>query len=222
LYLREHEVRLPAGGSLTVEAFQSLGQMLGASTASHALHSLLEGAFVTGSGGPELSDNFLHEVQYRLTFASAPLYAVLHEACYAQGSAATRWSAHRIRAEFPDFDAGPALDGGAPLLFTGEMIYPWMFHTDPVLWPLREAAHLLAERESWPDLYDVATLRANEVPVTALIYHDDMYVDYGLSMQTARTIRGLRYWVTNEYEHDGLRTSGREVLDRLIAKARGR
>jgi hypothetical protein len=38
---------------------------------------------------------------------------------------------------------------------------------------------------------------------------------------TARTIRGLRPWVTNEYEHDGLRVSNGQVLDRLIAMVRG-
>ena len=31
------------------------------------------------------------------------------------------------------------------MLFTGEMIYPWMFDTDPALRPLRETADLLAK-----------------------------------------------------------------------------
>ena len=68
---------------------------------------------------------------------------MLHEACYAQGEA-TRWAAQRVRAEFPAFDAGAALDGDAPLLFTGEMVYPWMVAADPALARLREAAELLA------------------------------------------------------------------------------
>jgi hypothetical protein len=38
---------------------------------------------------------------------------------------------------------------------------------------------------------------------------------------TAESIRGLRAWVTSEYEHDGLRVSDGGVLDRLIALARG-
>jgi hypothetical protein len=42
-----------------------------------------------------------------------------------------------------------------------------------------------------------------------------------LSLQTAAAIRGLRPWVTNEYEHDGLRVSNGAVLDRLIAMAHG-
>ncbi len=49
----------------------------------------------------------------------------------------------------------------------------------------------------------------------------DLHVDRELSMATAHTIRGLRPWVTNEYEHDGLALDNGAVLDRLIAKARG-
>jgi hypothetical protein len=145
---------------------------------------------------------------------------VLHEACYAQG-AATRWAAQRVRAEFPAFDPAGALDGDAPLLFTGEMIYPWMFEHDPVLQPLREAAELLADKDDWPRLYDEDRLAANEVPAAAAVYYDDMYVPLAFSAQTAATIRGLRKWVTNEYQHDGLRVSSGQVLDRLLGMVRG-
>jgi hypothetical protein len=48
-----------------------------------------------------------------------------------------------------------------------------------------------------------------------------MYVDRELSMATAHAIRGLRPWVTNEYEHDGLRVSSGAVLGRLIDMSRG-
>ena len=89
---------LPDGGTLTVERFQTLGQMLGSSTGSHSLHYLLEDPFA----GDELSDDFLAQVQAYLSYASAPLYALVHEACYAQGTA-TRWSAQRVRAEFAEF-----------------------------------------------------------------------------------------------------------------------
>jgi pimeloyl-ACP methyl ester carboxylesterase len=215
-HLRDSAVTLPGGARLTVEAFQALGQMLGASTGSDTLHYLLEDPFA-GSG---LSDSFLHQAQSRLSFAEAPLYAALHEACYAQEQA-TRWSAQRVRGEFPGFDPAAALAGDAPLLFTGEMIYPWMFDTDPVLQPLRDAAQELAEQDSWPRLYDAGQLAANEVPAAAAIYFDDMYVPRDFSVETARAIRGLRPWVTNEYEHDGLRVSNGAVLGRLIALARG-
>jgi len=214
--LREGDVVLPGGAPLTVGAFQALGQMLGASTGGDELHYLLEDPFAGGG----LSDAFLHEAEHRLSFASGPLYAVLHEACYAQGTA-TRWAAQRIRAEYPEFDPAAALEGDGPLLFTGEMIYPWMFDADPVLRPLREAADALAEREDWPPLYDAARLAANEVPVAAAVYFNDMYVPTEFSVPTGQAIRGLRAWVTSEYEHNGLRVSNGAVLDRLIALARG-
>jgi pimeloyl-ACP methyl ester carboxylesterase len=206
--LASGDIRLPDGARLTVQAFQSLGRMLGTGSGSHRLHYLLE-------GGADLSQAWLYEVAGQLTFAGAPLYAVLHEACYTQGHA-TQWAAQRVRAEFPEF----APDAG-PLLFTGEMIYPWMLSNDPVLRPLRDAADLIATRDDWPALYDPTRLASCDVPVVAAVYHDDMYVDFGLSMATARAIRGLRPWVTNEYEHDGLRVSAGRVLDRLIAMVRG-
>ncbi len=218
-YLAAHDVRLPDGAPLSVQAFQSLGRVLGMSTGSDELHYLLEDPFA----GEDLSDAFLHAVQARLSFAAGPLYALLQEACYAQGFA-TRWSAQRIRAEFAEFDPAPVLDadpGFAPLLFTGEMIYPWMVDADPVLRPLREAAELLAERDDWPPLYDPSRLAANEVPVAAAVYYNDMYVHREFSMRTAEAIRGLRTWVTSEYEHDGLRVSAGVVLDRLIGMCGG-
>jgi pimeloyl-ACP methyl ester carboxylesterase len=214
--LASRDTRLPDGAPLTVEAFQSLGRMLGMSTGSPQLHYLIEDAFAGG----EFSDDFMQRVQAHLTFSAGPLYALVHEACYAQGCA-TRWAAQRVRAEFGEFDAAAALDGGAPLLFTGEMIYPWMFENDPVLSQLAEAAQLLAERDDWPALYDERRLAASDVPAAAAVYFSDMYVPLKLSMPAARTIRGLRPWVTNEYEHDGLRVSNGGVLDRLIALARG-
>lgn len=127
-----------------------------------------------------------------------------------------------MRSEFPEFDAAQALTDGDPMLFTGEMIYPWMFETDPALRPLRETADLLANRTNWPDLYAPDVLAANQVPVFAAVYHDDMYVDTADSLATADAVRGLRTWVTNEWEHDGLRVSDGKVLDRLIGMARGR
>ncbi len=214
-HLRDSGTRLPDGMPFTVEAFQSLGRLLGSSTGSHTLHYLLENPFAGG----ELSDAFLAEVQAQIA-PHGPLYVLLHEACYAQGGA-TRWAAQRVRAEFPAFDAGPALDGDGPLLFTGEMIYPWMADAYPTVRPLREAAELLAEREDWPRLYDPARLAASGVPAAAAVYFDDMYVDFGLSLATARATGSLRPWVTNEYEHDGLRVSNGAVLGRLIDMVRG-
>ena len=96
-----------------------------------------------------------------------------------------------------------------------------MFEDYGALAPLREAAELLAARE-WPRLYDADVLADNEVPVAAAIYVDDMYVERAFSEETAAWIRGARAWITNEYEHNGLRVDGERILGRLIDLARGR
>lgn len=208
------------GHRLTPEGFQSLGIMLGVGNGSHQLHYLLENAFVRTPHGTELSDAFQEAVRTANSFAGHPLYALMHEAIYGQGGRPTGWSAERIRAEFPQFDAAGALAGEGPVLLTGETIHPWHFDVDPALRPLRETAELLANRTDWPVLYDTDRLAANEVPVVAAVFHDDMFVDTGHALRTASAIRGLRTWVTNEFEHDGLRAGGPRVLDRLLAMVR--
>jgi pimeloyl-ACP methyl ester carboxylesterase len=201
--LTEDEVVLPSGDRLTSNMVRTLGMMLGMSDGAERLHYILERPFD--------SPAFLHDVESAVSFARNPLYAVVHEACYADG-VATRWAAQRT---MPDEFAS------SPELFTGEMIYPWMFSEFRALQPLQDAAELLAERE-WPRLYDAAQLARNDVRAAAAIYAEDMYVERSLSEETAAAVRGLRPWLTNEFEHDGLRTSGGRVLGRLIDLARGR
>ncbi|MGH8828929.1 MAG: alpha/beta fold hydrolase [Jiangellaceae bacterium] len=212
-HLRRHEVRFPDGSMFTVVRLQSLGMALGTRSALPGLAYLLEEAFVDGLHGAELSDTFLAGAWSRLSFATNPLYAVLHEPIYGQAEP-TGWAAQRVRDSLPRF-----APDATPLLLTGEMIYPWMFEADPALRPLRATADLLAER-SWSPLYDLDALASCEVPVAAALYTDDMFVDADLSRRTAAAVRGLRVWETNAYEHDGLREAD-EVLDRLIRMARG-
>ena len=199
-------VRLPDGDVLTVRRLQTVGQVLGGQAGAEELHWLLEEALDDGAPGG-LSDTFLDQVARRTSFWDNPLYAALHESIYASGPGATAWAAEAER--------GPEFDGDVrPLPFTGEMIYPWMFDEIASLRPFAAAAHALAAREDLPELYDPARLAANEVPVDAAVYYDDMYVDAELSLQTAAAVGNVRTWVTDEFEHDGLRTG--DVLDRLL------
>lgn len=198
-HLTANDVRLPSGDRLTPQRLRQLGLMLGTGTGSEKLHHILE--------LPSASPAFLHDVERASPFARNPLYAVIHEACYANGQASA-WSAQRvIPAEWADDST----------LLTGEHVFPWMFDEMAGLAPFREAAQRLADRP-WGSLYDPAVLAVNEVPCAAAIYVDDMYVPRAFSEQTARQIRGLRPWITNEFEHDGLH-SGR-VLGRLIDMVR--
>jgi hypothetical protein len=211
-HLRGHDVRLPTGERLSPRRFQGVGMRLGMRNDFDALHYLLEEAFVEGVTGPELSDTFLTEVGAS-PFASGPLYAVLHEACYCQGLASD-WSAERVYTQRPEF----GLDPGTPFLFTGEMIYPFLFDEIPALVPLRDVAHLLAAKDDWRPLYDPQRLARNDVPVFAAVYYDDLYVAREFSFETASAVRRVTPWITNEYEHDGLRSG--KVLDHLLTLAK--
>lgn len=210
-HLAQHDVRLPTGDRLTPRRFQQLGLDFGASDGFERIHYLLEEAFVDGASGRELSYTFLRGVESAQHYDTNPIFAILHEAIYCQGKA-SRWSAERVRGEFPEFDFA----ADTPFLFTGEMIYPWMFEEYAALRPLQEAAEILAAYDGWPALYDSAVLQANTVPGAATIYYNDMYVDRTFAEQTAATIRGMKTWITNEYEHNALRADGERVLGRLL------
>jgi pimeloyl-ACP methyl ester carboxylesterase len=201
--LGKTKLQLPNGDLLTARRFRQLGQMLGMSDGPEHLHYLLE--------RPIESAAFGHDVESALPFARNPIYAVLHESSYADGHA-TNWSASRMQ---------PAEFDQDQTLFTGEHIYPWMLDDYGALNNLKEAANALAKKE-WPKLYDPEKLKNNQVPVAAAIYADDAYVDSVFSLQTAEQIPNLRPWLTNEYEHNGLRVAGEHVLGRLIDLARGR
>lgn len=198
------EVMLPDGQRMTARRFRQVGNCLGMSDGAAWLHYLLE----RDPGSPA----FAHDLAAMMPFQGRnPLYAVIHEACYADGHA-TRWSAERTMPDAFRED---------PTLLTGEHVFPWSFEDDRALAPFADAAQLLAERE-WPRLYDADALAACEVPAAAAVYAEDAYVDRAFSEQTASLIPTLRPWLTNELEHNGLRADGERVLDRLIGMARGR
>jgi len=216
VYLQNNEVELPGGGILTPRRFQQMGFRFGGHGGFENLHFMLEESFVDTPSGKELSYKFLRNVENEQAFETNPIFAILHEAIYCQGEA-SNWSAERVRAEYPEFSISP----DKPVFFTGEMIYPWMFDDYAYLRPLKEASEILAAYDGWSNLYDPVVLAQNDVPCVAAIYYDDMYVEREFSDETAKQIRGLRYWVTNEYEHSGLREDGAKVLGRLLDMLRG-
>ncbi len=211
-HLDTTDVRLPDGDRLTTRRLRTLGLEFGMSGGYETVHWMLEDAW----RGGEISDGFRYDVMAATGFVDHPISA-LQEFCYGRPGVATAWAAQRAIEARPEF-AGDA----DPLLFTGEMMYPWMFTDIAALRPFAGAADLLAAADDWPDLYDPDRLASNEVPVTAAVYLDDMYVDADLQTETARAVGNTRVWVTNEYEHNGLRADGRRILGRLMDMAAGR
>lgn len=207
-HLRANDVRLPDGDRLTVQRFQGLGLMLGMSPGFDRVHWILEEAFAD-TGETVLSETFKTEVWQATAHRNAPLYMLLQEAIY--GAGPTRWAASRALAEQPEF----AVDA-SPLMFTGEMAFEWMADELSALQPFAAGWRELHEH-TWPiDLYDHEQLAKNEVPVEAIAYSDDMFVEEKYSLDTAKRVRGLNVWITNEYDHDGIRASG--VVEKLIKK----
>jgi len=217
-YLSDNNIAMPGGGRCTPQRFLQLGMALGMSDGFETLHYLIEDAFVTTSSGREFNWNFLSALECEQAFDSNPIYTLLQEACYTQNTA-SNWSAERLLGDYAVFDHNALAP--APLLFTGEMVYPWMLDTYPQLQPLKDAANLLAKKADWPMLYDVERLRKNTVPVAAAVYYDDMYVPCEFSEATAKIVPNMKLWITNEYEHNGLRADGENVVDRLLKMTRG-
>lgn len=228
-YLAEVEdgaVSLPSGGILTPKGLQILGLVgLGSGGGFERLHYMLERVWdpvLVPGAKKRISHYFLKAFESWIQFDSNPIYALLHESIYCQG-ASSRWSAHKIRGEYERlFDPIKAAKESRPVYFTGEMIFPWMFDEIHALRPFKEAADLLAEKHDWPPLYDVTTLNHNQVPVVAAIYYEDMYVNFNLSMETASEIGGIRFWVTNEFMHSGLRDGGPQVFEQLMGMLQGK
>lgn len=206
-HLASNPVHLPDGDLLTVRRFQTIGIDLGMAPGHENVHWLIDEAF---SAPGRLSDHFLFSIMALTSYDTGPLFAALQESIYGHGAGATAWAAERIRGTHPEFD--PA---ARPLLFTGEMMFPWMFDDIRSLRPFKAGVEALAARKNHSALYDPARLTANAVPVSAVVYHDDLYVDAGLSLETAAEVGNLTHWVTNEFEHDGIRQSG-NVFKRLV------
>jgi hypothetical protein len=209
-HLESTDVRLPDGDRLTARRLRLLGNAFGMSDGYERVHWPIDDAW----NGDHLSEGFLHHVMSATGFVDTPLFA-LQEYTYGQGTGATAWAAQRAYDAHPDF-----APDATPLLLTGEMMYPWMFEEIAALRPFAGAADVLAAADDWPPLYDPDRLAANEVPLIAAVYFDDMYVDSGLQLDTLRVVGNSRAWVTNEFEHDGLRKG--DVLARLLDMGEGK
>ncbi len=197
------EVLTPGGHPVGPERLRGIGICLGASGGMDSLHHLLE--------ADPASARFRHDLAGMLPFSARnPLYAVVHESCWADGGVSA-WAAERTLPA--EFDADPTL-------LTGEHVSHAHLAEDPLLAPWLEVADLLAGHE-WPRLYDPVALRSARVRGAAAVYARDVFVPMVYSLQTAALVPGLRTWVTSEYEHNGSRASGGAVFTRLHALATG-
>ncbi|MDF2153011.1 alpha/beta fold hydrolase [Vibrio sp. CAU 1672] len=210
-HLIDNTEYLPNGQRFTVEQFQQIGINFGVSDTFLPTYYWLESALIHVNGKAQLRYEFLNDMLMQQNFQTNPIYAILHESIYCQGFA-SNWSAQRVRQAHDAFNYQP----GKPFYFTGEMVFPWMFDQYTNLKPLKRAAELLAAKKDWGPLYDAGQLANNKVPVSCAVYADDMFVEMDISRETLALIPNAKAWITNEYEHNGLRADGERILDTLI------
>lgn len=247
--LLEAPTPLPSLGSLTARRFLSLGMALGGSPSAFAsMHSLLSSAFVGGAAAAAAADRpadlaftraFLKRIDSEQSFDDHPIYFWMHETIYADGpnnNVPTNWAAHRAYEskveEAPDaFDYRRTCKSESePTLFFGEHVFPWMPEDFAELSGigLRAVANALATKTDWGPLYDPEHMQMVHVSgrtrSAAAVYHEDMFVDFDACMKVAARNGPLgkcKLYVTNEYQHSGLRDSGAAIFSKLHGMAKG-
>lgn len=222
--------KLPSGGLLTARRFQQLGLSLGGSPSAFAsLHALFASAFVSDEED-EFARAFLKEMDSTQPFDDYPLYFLMHETIYADKSSdcvKTEWSAQRA-------SDNEVVDSSDPVLFTGEVVFPWMADGDYAELSglgMRALAHALATKDDWGLLYDADHMKAmlavdgtGRSKAAAAVYYEDMYVDFDACMKVCKRggpLENCQLWISNEYQHSGLRDDGAVIFNKLIGIAKG-
>ena len=233
---------LPSGGTLTARRFLQLGLGLGGSPSSFAsFHNMLSTAMVNSeSSDSDFTRAFLKYIDTAQSFDDHPIYFWLHESIYGDGptNSPTNWAAHRAyealtesKKEFSyKYTSSLINDDTQPTLFFGEMVFPWMPEDFEELSGvgMQAVANELATKADWGSLYDAENmqkvLRDGKCKAAAAVYHDDLYVDFGASVKVAARggpLEKCKIWVTNEYQHSGLRDAGSAIFDKLYGMAIG-
>ena len=230
---------LPSGGKLTARRFLQLGMMMGGGPSSFAsLHSVLSMAFLQPEES-EFTRAFLKYMDNAEPFDDHPIYFWLHESIYADGSkfSPTSWSANqayeakiKTSSEF-DYKLTTLLNSDdRPTIFFGEMVFPWMAddYAECSGVGCTELANKLASKEDWCNLYDAEHMRMvlsdGRVKSAAAVYYDDIYVDFDLCMQVTSPggpLEKTKVYITNEYQHSGLRDAGGSLFTKLHGMATG-
>jgi pimeloyl-ACP methyl ester carboxylesterase len=230
---------LPSGGVLTARRFLQLGMMMGGGPSNFAnLHSILSTAFLQPDES-EFTRAFLKYMDNAEPFDEHPIYFWLHESIYADGSrfSPTNWSANQAyeaKISTPseyDYRLTSALASDDRLtLFFGEMVFPWMAedYVECAGIGCTLLANNLASKDDWGRLYDADQMRMvlgdGRTRSAAAVYYDDIYVDFDMCMQVTSPggpLEKTKVYITNEYQHSGLRDAGSGLFTKLHGMATG-
>ena len=91
-----------------------------------------------------------------------------------------------------------------------------------------QLANALASKENWGPLYDAEHMRAvlqdGRSRAAAAIYYEDMYVDFDQCMKVVARggpLEKAKVYITNEYQHSGVRDDGAAIFNKLHGMATG-
>ena len=238
-HLDENPAKLPSGGLLTARRFLQLGIGLGGSPSAFAsLHSLFASAFISDDED-ELSRAFLKAMDSTQPFDDHPIYFLMHESIYADANSdceKSDWSAFRAYDKDGTFNFKTSCSSEStdPTLLTGEVVFPWMADGDYAElsgFGMRALAQALADKNDWGQLYDPENMRralavdgTGVSKAAAAVYYDDMYVDFNACMKVTKRggpLENCKVWISNEYQHSGLRDDGAMIFNKLLGMAKG-
>lgn len=238
--LGEKPASLPSGGKLTARRFLQLGISLGGSPSAFAsMHNLISSAFISDDGD-DLSRAFLKGMDSVQPFDDHPIYYLLHESIYADGdkhSNPTKWAAHRAYKIWDQADMNykaSLSSNDSPTFLFGEVVFPWMSDGDYAEVSglgMLSLANSLAFKDDWKSLYNAENMRkaladdgTGVSKAAAAVYYEDMYVDFDASMKVAARggpLEKCKVWVTNDFQHSGLRDDGASIFCKLLGMAKG-
>jgi len=126
-------------------------------------------------------------------------------------------------------------DTELPVLFFGEMVFPWMAddHSELSGYGMKSLSQSIATKSDWLPLFDAFNMRAalgasnigmSKSKAASATYYSDMYVDFDCAMKLIKRgepLENVKVWVTNEYQHSGLRDDGAHIVSKLVQMAKG-
>jgi len=95
---------------------------------------------------------------------------------------------------------------------------------------MKALANILARKKDWTPLYDEIAMKLALGPggtskAAAAVYYDDMYVDFDACTKVTKgseaPLRNCKVYITNEYQHSGLRDDGATIFSKILGMAKG-
>lgn len=139
----------------------------------------------------------------------------------------------------PEFDykITSKSDTEDPVLFFGEMVFPWMADDYSELsgYGMKSLSQSIATKSDWLPLFDASNMQTAlgaaastkgmaKSKAASATYYSDMYVDFDCAMKLIKRggpLENVKVWVTNEYQHSGLRDDGAHIVSKLVQMAKG-